>query len=965
MSPGSHAGVTRPVTAVLGEWRLSLGTLTGGRIEFHALGTLELRRPDGQRIDTLLRRPKRVALLAYLAAATPRGLHSRDRIVALFWPEQNQPRARQALRQALSVLRGELGAEAIVTVGDEEVGLNFSAVACDVVDFDEAIAAGRHTSAMECYRGGFLEAFYIRGARDFEDWLDAVRDRLKGDFSECARTLIKKHRSSGDLTAATLLARRAHQLARDDEVLLRSLIEMLDQSGDLAGALRLYEEFAERLQREYDSKPAPETQALIEAVRARANTIVQRVDPPVPPVPPDPGPRLPLPPAPPARVLRAALASGVLVLAIVLWVWLGPLWPARPSCVRINPFTVDAGTPRWLGDSLAQRVADQLAGFPDFVARSPGHICPWRSKVVWRVSGEVTGNPRLVVEARLSGGSLVIARGDVAQWPVLADSVSGQLVVQVLRSPLDSSLPAGVLPRTRDGMRAFLKAERLFAKARWGAAAQEYALALAVDPTCYLCSWRLSEVGRWFLANSDPTQTPAYLDHVDAFPVRYRSLIRAAHAPLRAGLDTLTAATHSAPYFFLTWFRLGDELFHRGALVGRARAEAIDAFRKCVEQRPDFAPAWEHLAWALALEGDSAGSYTALATLQHLRKPKDDVLALAIHAMVTIGVEWRFASAAEAMQRTDEFLAHPLLKDFPQRAAGPRYLPTFGALRGAVEFGDRFAHDGAHPDLVTSGLIAQLFGHVALGNPDSARRAASDLEERSRTAEYGLLLRELDAALLLLDADATTSAARWPVVAEGLSEFAAMHTAAEGVRRRAAWAFTLMARRAGKPDDRYTALLDREPPPQPLRRLLIADGLARSGHFQQALTASDSLVELTASSLTAHEPMAPFFRAVLHLLRAGWYVQLGNRGDARAELLWHQNLDDHGWLTREPQMAEGDWALGTLAQWRLARLLDLTGDQRGATCRAYGEVVRLWSGGEPRYAARVDTARARLAALGC
>src|SRR5262249_33809709 len=153
------------------------------------------------------------------------------------------------------------------------------------------------------------------------------------------------------------------------------------------------------------------------------------------------------------------------------------------------------------------------------------------------------------------------------------------------------------------------------------------------------------------------------------------------------------------------------------------------------------------------------------------------------------------------------------------------------------------------------------------------------------------------------------------------SQFAEMHSATDGVRRRAAWAFTLAARRANGPADTYALRLDQEPSPQPLRRLLIADAQARSGHFKEALEASDPLTELSASSLAAHEPEAPFFRTVLHLLRADWYRHLGNSQDARAELLWYQNLDDRDWLIRSPQLAEADWAFGTLAQWRLARLL--------------------------------------------
>src|SRR5438876_6570678 len=54
------------------------------------------------------------------------------------WPELDQPRARAALRQSLYVLREVLGPAALVSHGNEEVGLDFRAVRCDVVDFRDS-----------------------------------------------------------------------------------------------------------------------------------------------------------------------------------------------------------------------------------------------------------------------------------------------------------------------------------------------------------------------------------------------------------------------------------------------------------------------------------------------------------------------------------------------------------------------------------------------------------------------------------------------------------------------------------------------------------------------------------------------------------------------------------------------------------------------------------------------------------
>src|SRR5438876_10874076 len=104
-------------------------------VEFRLLGTLSLTTADGREAGSLLSQPRRLALLAYLAAATPRGPHRRDTLLALFWPELDQEHARAALRQSLHVLRTALGADTLVSRGDEEIGLDFTRIWCDVSAF--------------------------------------------------------------------------------------------------------------------------------------------------------------------------------------------------------------------------------------------------------------------------------------------------------------------------------------------------------------------------------------------------------------------------------------------------------------------------------------------------------------------------------------------------------------------------------------------------------------------------------------------------------------------------------------------------------------------------------------------------------------------------------------------------------------------------------------------------------------
>src|SRR5881296_1692832 len=238
-------------------------------VEFRLLGTLSLTTADGREAGSLLTRSRRLALLAYLAAATPRGPHRRDTLLALFWPELDQDHARAALRQSLHVLRSALGADAMVSRGDEEIGLDFERIWCDVAAFARAIDGGEPGQALDLYRGHLLEGFFISDAPEFERWLEVERARRRDRARRCASMLIDRADADGDVAAAASWARLAVQLAPDDEGLVRRLIVLLDAQGDRVGAAAVYEEFAQRVAQEYAVQPAAETKALMGEVRAR------------------------------------------------------------------------------------------------------------------------------------------------------------------------------------------------------------------------------------------------------------------------------------------------------------------------------------------------------------------------------------------------------------------------------------------------------------------------------------------------------------------------------------------------------------------------------------------------------------------------------------------------------------------------------------------------------------------------
>src|SRR5438132_3471730 len=238
-------------------------------IELRMLGRLSLTGSDGREVRGLLGQPRRLALLAYLAAASPQGFHRRDTLLALFWPELDQEHARAALRQALHVVRDALGGDAVTSRGDEEIGLDVAQVSCDVAAFERALRIGQLEEALDLYRGALLEGFFISDAPEFERWLETERARLQQAAAGGARALAERYESDNDLTRAVRWTRRSIELAPSDEGLVRRLIALLVRQGDRAGALGAYEAFARRVAAEYDAEPAAETRALVAAVRAR------------------------------------------------------------------------------------------------------------------------------------------------------------------------------------------------------------------------------------------------------------------------------------------------------------------------------------------------------------------------------------------------------------------------------------------------------------------------------------------------------------------------------------------------------------------------------------------------------------------------------------------------------------------------------------------------------------------------
>ena len=246
-----------------------IGNWARAMIELHTFGGLELTGDDGSEVRAILAQPKRLGILLFLAIAGKGRFHRRDQLLAMFWPEREVDQARAALNRAIYYLRQSLGDGVVESRGDEEIGLAEHRFWCDAAAFEHAIAAGDHHAAAALYRGELLEGFFVSDSPDFERWLDDKRRVLRAAACQAGAAVADDAEAGERYPDAVHWARWVVQQAPLDEPGVRRLVRLLDRTGDRAGAVLAYEQFARRLATDLELSPSPETEAFVAAVRAR------------------------------------------------------------------------------------------------------------------------------------------------------------------------------------------------------------------------------------------------------------------------------------------------------------------------------------------------------------------------------------------------------------------------------------------------------------------------------------------------------------------------------------------------------------------------------------------------------------------------------------------------------------------------------------------------------------------------
>ena len=207
----------------------------------------------------------RIALLALIVSAWPQPV-SRDRAMAMLWPERDTASARRLLNLAVHVLRAALGEDAIASAGDGLL-LNPSLLNCDLHELRSAIDADATDRVVRLYSAPLLDGFHLDDSTEFGYWLDERRTELEHAYLGALRALAERQKRSGDhhgrvRTCLRLVAADPHSAQH-----ALALMRALDDAGDRLAAIHHAAEYARRVRADLDLDPDQAVIAFAERLR--------------------------------------------------------------------------------------------------------------------------------------------------------------------------------------------------------------------------------------------------------------------------------------------------------------------------------------------------------------------------------------------------------------------------------------------------------------------------------------------------------------------------------------------------------------------------------------------------------------------------------------------------------------------------------------------------------------------------
>jgi len=206
---------------------------------------------------------KVLALLIYLVVEG--GMHSREALMALLWPDSSPENAAVTLRGTLSRLRNSLQpAGELILSQAGKVGFDFEgSFDLDLSWLSAAVLPETPPDVLrailEIDRGEFLAGFFLPDAPEFDTWAAVQREVIQRQVERVYDRLTQRQLANRESSSAVETATRWVRRAPLSEAAYRRLMAAQALSGDRSGALRTYAQCQVMLMEEFGIQPDRET----------------------------------------------------------------------------------------------------------------------------------------------------------------------------------------------------------------------------------------------------------------------------------------------------------------------------------------------------------------------------------------------------------------------------------------------------------------------------------------------------------------------------------------------------------------------------------------------------------------------------------------------------------------------------------------------------------------------------------
>jgi DNA-binding SARP family transcriptional activator len=188
--------------------------------------------------------------------------------MGLLWPESDASAARNNLKQTVFAIRRALDVD-VFDRSTTNLRLDPSLISVDLHHFERAVAVGAHDDAVADYTGPFLDGFFLPELKEFERWVERMRQRVGLSYARSLETLAVQARLRGDVVGAVHWYRR---LVEHDPISTTSVLGLMSALADASEpleAMECFRQHRELLREEFDVEPDPKIRLAAEQLRKR------------------------------------------------------------------------------------------------------------------------------------------------------------------------------------------------------------------------------------------------------------------------------------------------------------------------------------------------------------------------------------------------------------------------------------------------------------------------------------------------------------------------------------------------------------------------------------------------------------------------------------------------------------------------------------------------------------------------